>query len=469
MDLQCRPLYPVPVGFSQRQVWVEKAADRAMTLAQVLELAGLVEDVLAKHKLLDEQTRSPSCGAQITWEMATMYHVCSHFVVRLTKSFACSLMEVLAVEAQPPTWFVSHWWGERFQDSRVLLRWHARCRELPESTTYWICTFAINQHQIEGDIGGNVLDSAFVEAIESSSCVGTVLLLDPQVTPMKRAWCVLENYVTTIRAQDKLYDLCAMIPQGIQFKGGKKIISGPALLLDSPGGIGEELCEPEGGIFPFGVAEAGAAVDVVHAAASREIDRRRILNVLAGRSDESGEPPEQCDGYQAVNKAIRKRYRGRAMYIAAWKNDAVQLEKLLAEGLQGINDQSPTGASALYIAAERGSTECLRLLLEARADLTLKTKIGFTAAAIAKQQGSHKCVQLLLESKANAQDSTAALERQTSLLCNVSLQQNRNAAPQCSQASDISDSSQHSVAPMQRPTSETDLSKQAASKFCVLS
>lgn len=260
----------------------------------------------------------------------------------------------------------------------------------------------MNQHKIAGDLGDDVMESAFVHAIESPSCIGTVLLLDPAVTPMRRVWCVLENYVTTTRARGKRYDLCAIIPKGIQFKGKIEIDSGPALLMDMSNGLTRELCEPDGGIFPFGVSEVGAALDVACAEASQKADRRCILNILAGKSDLSGEPPAQCNGYQAVNKSIRARYRGSAMYIATWRKRPEQLQKLLADGVQGINEQSSTGATPLYVAAERGSIQCLRILLEARAVVDLATNKGKTPAFIAKQREMADCLQLLLEARADA-------------------------------------------------------------------
>ena len=63
----------------------------------------------------------------------------------------------------------------------------------------WICTFANNQHEL-GELGGNVLLTPFARAILLDGCVGTLLLVDEDCTPMTRAWCVLEGWVTRVHA-----------------------------------------------------------------------------------------------------------------------------------------------------------------------------------------------------------------------------------------------------------------------------
>eukprot|EP00746_Dinoflagellata_sp_MGD_P157565 gnl/MRDRNA2_/MRDRNA2_86244_c0_seq1.p1 gnl/MRDRNA2_/MRDRNA2_86244_c0~~gnl/MRDRNA2_/MRDRNA2_86244_c0_seq1.p1 ORF type:complete len:387 (-),score=63.20 gnl/MRDRNA2_/MRDRNA2_86244_c0_seq1:68-1165(-) len=330
-------------------------------------------------------------------------------------------MELVAVKEQPPIWFVSHWWGERFMDTVALLSWHSRCHNLPGDTAYWICTFANNQHNVLAELGGDVMGSSFVRAILSQDCKGTVLLLDPKVTPMKRVWCVLENYVSTIWCKNKRYDLCAIIPESVQFNDGEVVGSGPALMMDMGDGSTKELCEPEHGVFPFEVAEAGAQVDVALAEATSQEDRDRILHILAGSKDLSVAPPVVCDGYDRVNSAVRARYRGRAMYICAWRNDVSRLQKLLdVKGEDGevgqLNDQSCTGATAVYIAAERNSFDCLCLLVKARADVNITTHDGISPIQIAAELKNRECIELLAAQGADVHSVDVAdhIVRQTS-------------------------------------------------------
>ena len=51
----------------------------------------------------------------------------------------CSYVQLVAEKPQKPTWFVSHWWGEPVGDFVRCLNEHARVRELPPDTAYWVC------------------------------------------------------------------------------------------------------------------------------------------------------------------------------------------------------------------------------------------------------------------------------------------------------------------------------------------
>ena len=108
----------------------------------------------------------------------------------------------------------------------------------------WICTFANNQHEL-GELGGNVLLTPFARAILLDGCVGTLLLVDEACTPMTRAWCVLEGWVTRVHAAGKRFDVAAMIPEGTQtygddVNGYKDVEPGPALRMDLGAGALKE-------------------------------------------------------------------------------------------------------------------------------------------------------------------------------------------------------------------------------------
>merc|ERR1719247_556017 len=118
-----------------------------------------------------------------------------------------------------------------FAQTISMLNYHVQIHELASTTPYWICTFANNQHDL-GELGGHVLETPFARAILLPDCVGTLLLVDANCTPMTRAWCVLEAWVTTIKATGKRFDVAAMIPENTYTYGGKDIEPGPALRMD---------------------------------------------------------------------------------------------------------------------------------------------------------------------------------------------------------------------------------------------
>ena len=184
----------------------------------------------------------------------------------------------------------------------------------------------------QGELAGDVLQTPFAKAILLPDTVGTLLLVDANCTPMTRAWCVLEAWVTTIKATGKRFDLAAMIP-GKKYWFGNEcskqyIEPGPALRMDLGNGAHKDVVGPENGWFPGTVARAGVAVKVENADASQKKDLESILRILAG-SDKDAPPPAHCQGYDAVNKAYHALFRGPAMYDFAGRGMSEELRQLL--------------------------------------------------------------------------------------------------------------------------------------------
>ncbi|CAE7948652.1 unnamed protein product [Symbiodinium sp. KB8] len=109
-----------------------------------------------------------------------MYYLCSNIVKPLTTRDRLSYAELAG--ATPVSWFVSHYWGMPFQHFVECLKGHAADR----TTSYWICTFANNQWKVTEELGEEVQSSSFYLALRSSSCQGTLMLLDEEVLPLTR-------------------------------------------------------------------------------------------------------------------------------------------------------------------------------------------------------------------------------------------------------------------------------------------
>jgi len=81
---------------------------------------------------------------------------------------------------------------------------------------------------------------------------------------------------------------------------------------------------------------------------------------------------------------------------------------------RGIDINTPhrtAGVVALHIAADRGRSQTVGLLLESKADITQRDKWGLTPlmyASSAKGKGNAATIKLLIESKANIDDTNAA-------------------------------------------------------------
>ena len=93
--------------------------------------------------------------------------------------------------------FVSHFWGHLFsQTVTALRRWaEMNCErigaESSKSMVYWICLFALNQHAVADEVGENPMQGPFNAALAQAEG-GAVMVLDEEINPFKRIWCLFE-------------------------------------------------------------------------------------------------------------------------------------------------------------------------------------------------------------------------------------------------------------------------------------
>jgi len=231
-------------------------------------------------------------------------------------------------------------------------------------------------------------------------CVGTVALFDGEVTTFRRSWCVLENYVSTQRKQGHLYDVAAWVPEGTWFwTDGSSPPAQPALRLDEGNGRYDERTEGCAGL-PAKIDIVGAETDILIAKATSPLDRQNILRMISG-TPHNEQPPDEHPAYNRVNAAAQAIFAGAAMSRAAYLDDTDRLTKLLSEFSSLRNHQRNDGATPVYMAAWKGHTSALRLLLDSAASPDLAQKDGMTPVFIASHGGNIQALKLLLEAKAN--------------------------------------------------------------------
>jgi hypothetical protein len=125
-----------------------------------------------------------------------MYYLCSNLVKPLTMQVALSYAELVGPSSVQ--WFVSHFWGMPFEHFIRCLKGHAPV----QMTSYWICTFSNNQWKVSEELGhGNVEDSSFYLALRGG-CQGTLFVLDEEVLPLTRSWCLFELFQTELLSRE---------------------------------------------------------------------------------------------------------------------------------------------------------------------------------------------------------------------------------------------------------------------------
>mmetsp|Transcript_64935 Transcript_64935/g.155106 ORF Transcript_64935/g.155106 Transcript_64935/m.155106 type:complete len:1037 (+) Transcript_64935:109-3219(+) len=381
---------------------IPDTAMRGISFKQLKALADTVHSALQEHEVMDTSPYSAHRGERILWPTASMYHICEHFVLPMTKAASCSFAELVASEPQPPQWMVSHAWSTRFACTVQMLSLHSksRCRGDASSVTYWICTMANNQHDLSELAESNLLDTPFARVLMNKDCVGTAVLCDQAVTPLKRVWCVFEVKVSqtlrshSVGAKDRHYlDVISTTTAEEESEptqaaeGGTE--SSPAvtaaMLQDALQGNFHEVADKPGLHFPLKVALAGTQVDISKAQATVVEDRNAILNYVAVHEAlKTSAPPVRHPEYDSLNTFVHSIFASAELYrLAAEKPDGCleSMERLLnlradpnkyVRGgnttLFAVVGADPVARAAGVETEDEVVESMLKLLLQARAD-----------------------------------------------------------------------------------------------------
>ena len=100
------------------------------------------------------------------------------------------------------------------------------------------------------------------------------------------------------------------------------------------------------------------------------------------------------------------------LYLAA-ENGHFQIVKILIENGAEINTQTNNGVTPLYQAAKNGFGEIVQLLIENGADINMKNKNDETALHAATQTGSKEIAELLINNGANINDKISWQRRKS--------------------------------------------------------
>ncbi|CAE7458664.1 pmpB, partial [Symbiodinium necroappetens] len=115
-----------------------------------------------------------------------MHFVVNNMVRPLTRDKQVSFVSLWG--GRQVDYFVSHSWGTSFAHFVRSIHCHALSREGQRwmDVSYWICSFANNQWDIEAELGETIMDSAFARTLRGD-IKGVAMVLDHEVQPLTRA------------------------------------------------------------------------------------------------------------------------------------------------------------------------------------------------------------------------------------------------------------------------------------------
>ena len=104
-----------------------------------------------------------------------------------------SYAELINKEGVPASFFVSHYWGHLYRRTLATLQnfladWPA---SVASDISFWICLFALDQHNPASEVGTSPEDGPFNAALAKAEH-GVLMILDDELQPLKRIWCLFE-------------------------------------------------------------------------------------------------------------------------------------------------------------------------------------------------------------------------------------------------------------------------------------
>jgi hypothetical protein len=206
-----------------------------------------------------------------------LYSLVEHFIKPKTKWRKCSMVELVADGPQPPRVFVSHAWGESVKDFITCLEQFVEDHgdnDYDDDTPFWVCAYANNQHNIDGELSGDVASSPFVRALFVAD--GMVTIVDKEGAVFTRAWCAYELYTATVRrGADFFHDIytAGTLKNGYGVVvNAVGLVSGFAKSDDGLSGLKALREYP----FPKPLIEAALRFDLLTSEASMEEDKAAI-------------------------------------------------------------------------------------------------------------------------------------------------------------------------------------------------
>merc|ERR1740124_1115921 len=347
---------------------------RGITLRQ---LRAVVANIIRRCK---KEGWSDHKGKLLTLETVTLYDVDKYVIRPFTVSRQLSFVSCLpsTAGAQPPRFFISHWWGEPVIDFMKCLEQvvqdfarnvnnsqDARGGGMTADTPVWVCAYANNQWRLDDDITKDPKDSGFTKALRVAHG-RTITILDKGAVVFTRIWCVFELFLTLIdvqreeveddgvwavyTAETHTYDADSCAHPNI-YKGNsdRRKIEEPreAVGIISGGATCDygntwRTAEREA-YFPFELITQSMAIKVEEGKASVEDDRVHILNSIIGETDNlNAPPPTSHKKYDAVNAALKATFASSVpMLQKARQQDDMAWTKFtgaLSEGKKEIKD-----------------------------------------------------------------------------------------------------------------------------------
>ena len=331
--------------------------------------------------------------------------------------------------------FVSHFWGHSFTSTVMALDLWAdanynKMTSEKDALVFWICLFALNQHDVAEEVGENPQQGPFNAALAQATG-GAVMVLDEKVKPFSRIWCLFE--VSRLKDLQRPFELvCSEGSLSQPENGGNRVstmmleatcqalwnmsaVKAESSVAKDKYQIWSEIVDESrrikrvGAEQWFGWFERGAGGLAVFFSNfdryMKSLLSTAMLTILMARGDFASAATCCLQGADVSSEQLTQICSSFAAATErrVWLNSMLlqttnaSMAKLLLEQGADVAAAEDDGVTALILAAAGGHEAVAQLLLQHGADVTAANNNGATALIRAAANGHEAVAQLLLQ------------------------------------------------------------------------
>ena len=319
--------------------------------------------------------------------------------------------------------FVSHFWGHDFTSTVTALELWAdanynKMTLEKDALVFWICLFALNQHDVAEEVGENPQQGPFNAALAQATG-GAVMVLDEEVKPFSRIWCLFE--ASRLKDLQRPFELICREGSLSQPENGGHQVSTKML---------EATCQA---LWHMSAAKAESSVAEdkyeIWSETADESFRRAIQGVGAERWFNQFKEQHGADGFAGFfsnfDRYMKSLLSTAMLKILMARGDFASAATCCLQGADVSSEQLTQICSSFAAETERrawlssmlaraSNASMAKLLLEQGADVAAANNDGSTALMWAARRGHEAVAQLLLQhgadvAAANNDGSTALM------------------------------------------------------------
>ena len=321
--------------------------------------------------------------------------------------------------------FVSHFWGHNFTSTVTALDLWAdsnydKLTSEKEALVYWICLFALNQHDVAEEVGENPQQGPFNAALAQATG-GAVMVLDEEVKPFSRMWCLFE--ASRLKDLHRPFELiCSEGSLSQPENGGHKAVSAKMLETTCQALWNVSAANAQSSIAKDKYQIWGETADESFRGFIKGVGAERWFN---GVIDQHG-ADALTDVFSDFDRYMKSLLSTTVLKVLMARGDFASAATCCLQGADVSSEQLTEICGSFAAATERlawlnsmlvwaSNPSMAKLLLEKGADATAARHDGTTALMCAARGGHEAVAHLLLQHGADA--TAARHDGTTALMC----------------------------------------------------